>query len=40
MIISVEALGWLIGIATLLTMIAPAVLLILWLKDWFKGRLW
>ena len=40
MIISVDALGWLISIATLVSAIAPVVLSALWLKDWMKGKLW
>lgn len=40
MIISVEALSWLISIATLVSAITPVVLIVLWLKDWVKGKLW
>ena len=40
MTISVTALAWLVGIATLVTAIAPVVLIIFWIKDWLKKRLW
>jgi hypothetical protein len=40
MTISVTAMSWLIGIATVITALAPIVLIIFWLKDWVKGHLW
>ena len=40
MIISVTALGWLVSTATLITIIAPIILLILWLRDILKDSLW
>jgi hypothetical protein len=40
MTISVTALSWLVGTATLITMLAPIVLMIFWMRDWLKGRLW
>jgi len=40
MMISASALSWLVGVATLVTMVAPVVLLIFWIKDLVKGRLW
>ena len=40
MTISTTALAWLVGTATLITMVAPLVLLIFWIKDLLKGRLW
>ncbi len=40
MTISVTALTWLVGTATLITLLAPVVLVIFWLRDWLKGQLW
>jgi hypothetical protein len=40
MTISATALAWLVGIATLITAVAPVVLLIFWLSDLFGRRLW
>lgn len=40
MTISVTALGWLVGVATVITALAPVVLLLFWISDWCKGRLW
>jgi hypothetical protein len=40
MTISVTALSWLVGTATLITVLAPIVLMIFWMRDWLKGRLW
>ena len=40
MMISVSALSWLVGTATLITVLAPIVLMIFWIKDWLKGQLW
>jgi hypothetical protein len=40
MTISVTALSWLVGTATLITIVAPVVLVIFWISDLVKGRLW
>jgi len=40
MTISVSALTLLVGAATLATMLAPLVLVILWVRDWIRRRLW
>ena len=40
MTISAGALGWLVSIATLVTVLAPIVLIIFWIRDLVKGRLW
>ena len=40
MIISATALSWLVGTATAVTVLAPVVLMIFWISDWIKGRLW
>ena len=40
MTLSVTALAWLVGIATLITALAPVVLLVFWLNDLFRERLW
>jgi hypothetical protein len=40
MTISVDALGWLVGSATLITLLAPVVLIVFWIRDLVKGRLW
>jgi hypothetical protein len=40
MIISINALGWLVGVATAITALAPIILMYLWMKDWLKKQLW
>ena len=40
MTISVTALTWLVGAATLVTVLAPIVLMIFWIRDILKDRLW
>jgi hypothetical protein len=40
MTISASALAWLVGTATLVTALAPIVLVIFWIKDLLKRRLW
>jgi hypothetical protein len=40
MTISVTALTWLVGTATLITALAPIILVIFWIKDRVKGQLW
>ncbi len=40
MTISVTALAWLVGTATLITLLAPVLLMIFWIRDWSKGQLW
>lgn len=40
MIISVTVLTWLVTIATLITLLAPVVLLIFWIRDLKRGSLW
>jgi hypothetical protein len=40
MIISANALAWLVGIALFITVLAPFILLGLWLRDWKKDQLW
>ncbi|MFZ5621431.1 MAG: hypothetical protein ACOY5W_10445 [Pseudomonadota bacterium] len=40
MTVSVGFLEVMVGIALAVTLLAPAVLVILWLRDWRKGRLW
>ncbi len=40
MTISVTALAWLVGAATLITISAAVVLMIFWIRDLLKGRLW
>jgi hypothetical protein len=40
MIITADALGILITVATLMVAVAPVVLLVLWMKDKKGGRLW
>jgi hypothetical protein len=40
MILSVTALAWLVGAATLVTALAPVILVIFWLNDVLRGRLW
>lgn len=40
MTITVTALTWLVGLAILVTVLAPIVLIAFWITDWLKGRLW
>ncbi len=40
MIISATALAWLVSISTLFTVLTPIVLVIFWIRDWLKGKLW
>ena len=40
MIISATAFSWLVGIALVLTVAAPIILLTLLVRDWRKGQLW
>jgi hypothetical protein len=40
MIISITAFSWLIGIALILTVTTPIILLGLLVRDWRKGELW
>ena len=40
MTISATALAWLVGTATLVTALAPLVLMIFWIRDFVKGQLW
>ncbi len=40
MIVSSGFLGFMVSIALAVTVIAPVVLIILWIKDWIKGQLW
>lgn len=40
MTISADILAMVISIALLITIIAPVVLMIIWIKDWRNGRLW
>lgn len=40
MMVSVGFLAVLVGIALTVTLLAPAVLVILWWRDWRMGRLW
>ena len=40
MTISTTALAWLVGTATVITMAAPLALLVFWIRDLLKGRLW
>jgi hypothetical protein len=40
MIISTTAFAWLVGVALVLTIAAPIILLGLLIADWKKGRLW
>jgi len=37
---SISFLSILVGIALVMTIIAPLALLVLWLRDWKRGRLW
>jgi hypothetical protein len=40
MTISVSALSLLVSVATLITAAAPVLLVVFWLTDWIRGRLW
>ena len=40
MIISAGLLTFIVSLALLVTIIAPIVLLVLWIKDWRKDQLW
>lgn len=40
MIVSVTFLQIMVGAALAVTLLAPFVLLILWVRDWRAGRLW
>ena len=40
MTISTTALAWLVSTATLVTLLAPIVLIVFWIRDLVKGRLW
>ncbi len=40
MTISVTALTWLVGTATLVTAFVPVILIIFWITDLIKGRIW
>ena len=40
MIISTAALAWLVGTATVVTLVAPLVLIAFWIRDLIKGHLW
>ena len=40
MMISVNFLATLVSIALAVTLVSPFILLILWFRDWRKGRLW
>jgi hypothetical protein len=40
MIISTTALAWLVGTATVVTVVAPLVLIAFWIRDLIKGHLW
>ncbi|MEJ2143350.1 MAG: hypothetical protein P8Y24_13565 [Gammaproteobacteria bacterium] len=40
MIASSGFISVMVSIALMVTIIAPIVLIILWLKDWKKGQLW
>ena len=40
MTISVTALALLVSMATLITVLAPLVLVILWIRDWIRGTIW
>ena len=40
MIVSSGFLNVMVTIALTVTIIAPIVLIILWIKDWKKGQLW
>ena len=40
MMISAEALSLLVSVATVVTAVAPLVLVIFWIKEWLKKTLW
>jgi hypothetical protein len=40
MIVSSGFLGIMVSIALAVTIIAPIILIILWIKDWKEGQLW
>lgn len=40
MIVSAGFLGILVSIALAVTIIAPIILIVLWINDWKKGQLW
>jgi len=40
MMISVEAFSLLVSAATVITVIAPFVLFVLWIIEWLKKTLW
>jgi hypothetical protein len=40
MIISAGFLGIMVTIALAVTIIAPIILMVLWIKDWKEGQLW
>ena len=40
MIVSSTFLSVLVGIALTVTIAAPVILMVLWIKDWKKGQLW
>lgn len=40
MTVSAGFLSGMVGIALAVTLLAPLVLLVLWLRDWRNGRLW
>ena len=40
MIVSSGFLSTMVGIALAITVIAPVILVILWIRDWIKGQLW
>lgn len=40
MMISLDAFSLLVSTATMITMVAPFVLLVLWIIEWLKKTLW
>ena len=40
MIISSGALGIIVSVALLITIVAPIALILIWIKDWKSGKLW
>ena len=40
MMISADALSLIVSAALAVTMVAPVVLVGIWINDWRKGRLW
>ena len=40
MTISLSTFTWMVAGATLVTLLTPLVLMVLWFCDWMKGRLW